>query len=594
VIQTLYVDKTSGTFADPLVAFGLAVMMHDVLIRVGARGEPKVHLSDRGAYFCLDLSPALDENDLASVQAPYMPAQVIRTVKNADRLPQDLPPQAIVDYEVERDKRVEYFELRRNLPPGARLAMRQGEDHPALAALHGREPHEHWDVFRAINPAALIGYNKLMTQWWSVQDALPLVIELVCDLFAHTPNDVQAAVQRWKTLDKTYGWQIRATTTAAQIYNPSQGKGQNRPKADKLQIGNIKDAFWLVEWLKAVGFYHAALTKQLAGTKDRKTYVLVPSEIDLEQSRRVWRTFRSSMARAEPAIRSDVLAALRYTRALLRHVQQREGASLKALLFRLRRPSRVVSGFHSAFYKDLGNAVATMNLAFIGLPGWLRVKSDQDVTDALEVLREHEAIVQQFDESHSDAYNLLLSYRDFVSGNDLWPFFDFTTAYSTYLISQRERRGSRARQFTTQNLGRLIVNVEPKLAEILETPGFQNIAYAIRQSTVVAQYRKGQGDRRYDVRYGLGAELARKANYPDEFVAALGDFLFKYNAENAQVMESRPGPYRKSIHTSDIDDVVRLIDRYGANLICHLLIAYGYARTGSGASQEEGDEDSES
>ena len=38
---------------------------------------------------------------------------------------------------------------------------------------------------------------------------------------------------------------------------------------------------WLLEWLKAVGFYHAALTKQMRGAKDRKTYVLAPAEIDL-------------------------------------------------------------------------------------------------------------------------------------------------------------------------------------------------------------------------------------------------------------------------------------------------------------------------
>ena len=118
-----------------------------------------------------------------------------------------------------------------------------------------------------------------------------------------------------------------------------------------------------------------------------------------------------------------------------------------------------------------------------------------------------------------------------------------------------------------------------RLAKILETPGFQNIAYAIRQATVTAQYRKKQGDRKYDVRYGLGQGLARKAAYPEEFVAALMDFLQKYNAENAQVMETRPGPYRKSIHTTDIDEIVALIDEYGdSRLICNLLIAYGYAR----------------
>ncbi|RMI05154.1 MAG: hypothetical protein D6681_08585 [Calditrichaeota bacterium] len=133
------------------------------------------------------------------------------------------------------------------------------------------------------------------------------------------------------------------------------------------------------------------------------------------------------------------------------------------------------------------------------------------------------------------------------------------------------------------------MNAEPKLSEILDKekhPGFHNIAYAIRQSTVVAQYRKQQGDRRYDVRYGLGQELARKARYPDQFITALSDFLHKYNAENAQVMETRSGPYRRSIQVTDIEDIVALVDQYGSELICNLLVAYGYARSGSQAPGE--------
>ncbi|MGA9351860.1 MAG: hypothetical protein WBW48_24075 [Anaerolineae bacterium] len=593
--QMLLIDKSTGTFADPLLAYGLAVVVDDVLKRAGGRGQSSVHLSDKGAYYCLDFTPTLDDARLTAVSAPYMPARVIRTRKNAAKLPPGLPPQVIVDYEVERDKRTEFFEIRKGLPKEAQIALARGEDHPALAALRGKDPHEHWEVFRAINPPALIGYNKLMIQWWVVQEALPEVLMLLRDLFAQTPNDLAAAGTAWKGLDKTHGWGIKAETTVAQIYNPSQGKGQNRAKADNLRMDNIKDAFWLVEWLKAVGFYHAALTKQLRGVRDRKTYVLAPSKIDLGESDKIMRVFQGRMARVETAIRSDVLASIRYTQAMLEFTRQQEGASLKARLFKHRQPSRVVFGFHSAFYKDLGQSVATMNLSFIGLPGWIQVEGEGDVEDALNVLTEHEAVVDQFDESHGDAYNLLLLYRDFLSGNDLRPFFEFTTAYSGYLISQKERGGSYVPQFTTTNLRRLIMSSQeaPHLSKILETPGFQNVAYAIRQATVTAQYRKQQGDRRYDVRYGLGQQLTRKAAYPNDFVAELADFLAKYNAENAQVMEKRPGPYRRSIRTSDIDDIVALIDDFGdSRLICNLLVAYGYARVPRQDDSEEATDES--
>ncbi|HUT18276.1 MAG TPA: hypothetical protein VM366_03880, partial [Anaerolineae bacterium] len=226
--QTLFVDKFKGTFADPLLAYGLAVVVGDVLARTDGRGQPSVHLSDHGGYYRLDCTPALDDARLATVQTPYVPAVAIRTAKNAAKLPSDLPPQAVVDYEAERDKRAAFFEIRKSLPKEALVAQARGEHHPALAALHGQEPHPDWDVFRAVNPPALIGYNKLMTCWWTVQEALPEVLTLLRDLFFQTPNDLAKAITVWGEMDKAHGWGIKAGTTAAQIFNPSQGKGQNR------------------------------------------------------------------------------------------------------------------------------------------------------------------------------------------------------------------------------------------------------------------------------------------------------------------------------------------------------------------------------
>lgn len=122
------------------------------------------------------------------------------------------------------------------------------------------------------------------------------------------------------------------------------------------------------------------------------------------------------------------------------------------------------------------------------------------------------------------------------------------------------------------------MGTDPQLMEILETEGFRNIAYAIRHSTVIPQYLKQKGDTLYDVRYGLGMELKRKAAYPREFVAALGSFIQEYNQENVQKVESKKQPQRrKNVRTNDLDDIVRLVDKFGSELICNLLVAYGYA-----------------
>ncbi len=129
---------------------------------------------------------------------------------------------------------------------------------------------------------------------------------------------------------------------------------------------------------------------------------------------------------------------------------------------------------------------------------------------------------------------------------------------------------------------------EPQLSPILESEGFRNIAYAIRQSTVTAQYRKNKmDDRRYAVRYGLGRDLVRQSQYPVDFISALSDFLHAYNAESAQVMENRSGPYRRSIKTSDIEEITRLIDEHGSDVIAKLLVAFGYARVPRQTDEEK-------
>ena len=557
--KCFYIDKTSQTFADILIAFGLARIV-DELLREQAKGGRNVLIQDKGPYYQLTCTPTLERRTVEAHQEVF-PLKAIVTAKNRDKLPADLPSYLTVDYEQERE-RVNLF-----------FAARKAGGSSALP----ERPHPHWDIFKAINAPGgpLIGYNSLALDWWAIRQAHPQVLLLLLDLYSDTPNNYESAENRWKELGKEHGWDIKPQATCQQLYNPDQGKGQNRSKADALSIGN-QSALWLVEWLKAVGFYEAALTRQVRGAKDRKTFVVAPHELTFSESRAIMSRFVDKMQVSETATRFDILASLRYTGALLEHFTAEPGG-LARLLGLQQVKKRVVGGFRTAFYKDLGNATATMNLAFVALPGWIEVRSREEVDLYSALLSELEDFVRQFDEGHSDAFTLLQYLRDFVSGDDLDAFFRFTNAFPAYLIGQRERN-KYARQLTTEFIERLVMSTEKRLTRILESQGFQNIAYAIRQSTVTAQYRKKQGDRKYDVRYGLGQELARKARYPESFVAALGDFLHKYNAENAQVMENRSGPYRRSVKTTDIGEIVALIDEFGSETVANLLIAFGYAR----------------
>lgn len=584
--QTFYIDKTTGTFADELLAAGFLRLLENLFFQQDVV-DPDIVQTDYGHYYQIQVQPALDGDRLDESVNPFVLAPILRTTKNKTQLP-DLPDDSfyVVDYEVEKERRDSFFAVYGGLESSLKRAYAIGDDDNFPFASLPAAPHERWNVFALLNapPMPINGYNQLLTQWLSVGEAQQAgnVCRLVCDLFSQTPNNVDAAISDWKQLSKPYSWQEQAT--ASQFFNPSQGKGINKIQPDGVGLGNVSN-FWLLELLKAVGFYHIAFTGRVKGADDRKTYVPAVGCSSLRARERVQKQFEKKIRFGETAVRADILTVIRYVQAFIEWVEaaQSETATeiektLLALMGDTKRPSDFLRGFHVVFYKSLGTAAATMNIAFLNLPGWVEIRQPEDVTLFQEILEEQVRIVQQFAENKGEEITLLQRFRDFIVADNLDPFFEFTTAYSSWLMSAGEKPGFPPRKFSTHNVRRLLMSVQPQLSEILESPGFVNIAYAIRQSTIIAQYRKKEGDRRYDVRYGLGRDLVRQSQYPNEFVAALSDFLHNYNAENAQVMETRSGPYRRSVQTSDIQDILQLIDKHGSDLVAKLLVAYGYAR----------------
>lgn len=267
-----YIDKSTGTFADELLAAGFIAVLKWLYHWQGAQ-QPIITQIDGGYRYIIECDPPLNLKRVVAETQPFYPAPVIRTAKNQTGLP-DLPPAAVVSYEDEKEKRNQYLEAYKNLDKTAKRADIIGEAHAALESLPPA-PHPHWDVFRMINPAALVGYNGLMTQWYEVGAAgqAGTVSGLLCRMFSQSPNDVGPARDAWREIAKANNWKM-VDASSSQFYNPSQGKGVNRPQPDGVGPGNL-DNFWLLEWLKAVGLYEIGFTRTLQGVGDRKTYVPV-------------------------------------------------------------------------------------------------------------------------------------------------------------------------------------------------------------------------------------------------------------------------------------------------------------------------------
>lgn len=562
--RTFFVDKTSRTFADNLLAFGLATLLNDLLHRQQGGIDYEVMITDCGGYFALECDPPLHADTIWELSSPVMLAKPIMTTKNRDSLPAEMLALEgrVWNYEADREAVNLHYAARQN----------KVENPPPLP--------EAWEFERAINPLTLPGYNALIIDWWNLQASQSEALDILLALYSRTPNDYASAIGIWKALDKERGWGITAEATGQQLFNPDQGKGQNKSKADGLSIGNV-NGFWLAEWLKAVGFFQAALTRTVRGAKDRKTFVVAPRTLSFSAHQAVMADFHDLMS-SETSIKFDILAALRYTRALLEHSHS-QPSKLAAMFGGGPIQQKVVAGFDTAFYKDLGNATATMNISFIALPGWVSMETPDDITlytDRKYGLLTHlERLTRQLDESHSDAVALLQHLRDFVSGDDLSEFLRFTTTYAGFYLAQRER-GNNVAPLSFDLIERIVTTMGKSYAEIgdaIQHPGFHNIARAISESTVMAQWRKTKNNTTYQIRYGLNQELTRKAHNAEQFLEALAEFIHTYNAETARAQELGRKPWRPMVEPGDINDVLRLMDQYGnARMVAQLLVAYGY------------------
>jgi len=576
---TYFVPKRTGTYADVLLAYGLATLLDQLAGQArGGFARPRITLIDAGPYYQIRLSEPLQEEEVPDGLFFRSPAPFL-TNRNtrADQVPPDTPTRDV-------DKTWEQVRAYRDMRPTLRGEGVRGSD--LEGQLRDQEPLGDWTVVAFLGDGrmqAMDIYNRIVGYWAQSRDRAAEHIRAILRLFS-TPTGDEEALRAW---EKGAGKAIpKARETASQLLNPHQGKGLNEPKACALRMDNVKDRPWLEEFLKAVGLWACMIPRQVVDTKDWKAYVLAPLRMDWLAHQNVMAEFRRYLWNErrgdETSLKSDITSLLLFVRAWLDYVEAADqddvtfDADVAALA-----PEKVVAGFHVAQFKPLSQRAYTMvNMSFLHLPQWTGTpQSRADILNVKGVIDEHLAVIREIDETRSDGYNLLRAYRDFVAGNHWSAFFEFAAGYSHEILRRYNEGARRVPTFSPSQLGRLIMAANKPLQSIIEKEGFQEVAYAIRHSTVIPQSRKARGqDTLYEVRYGLGAELKRKATVRDEFVVALCDFMQSYNQENVQKLENTGQQMRRDLRTTAVEEVVRLIDEYGSEVVANLLIAYGYAR----------------
>ena len=562
-LTTFWVDRSTGTFADLLTAYGFAELMHGI-----TGGD--VTIDNVGPCLQLQLERPLSQGQLESVVG----LDLLRFIETRKALrPNGVPA---INYDEEKQVESDYINARKALSKS--MARASPDEQENLSP----PPDPDLPLWKVVNQmSALVAHNEIVRRWHEDQAHWPAYLQILTHLFSRHPNDVARAEAEWKAMAKREGIEGKARVTATQVLNPTMGKGGDAPKANTPVPGN-KDYFWLIEYLKFVGASVGSIPVLIRTsdprTFNRKTYVPIPVRVTLGAHKRILAALRSNLW-TNTAISMDVLAALGYARTFLEQWLAGNDVELRVLT---PDPGNFVSGLAMAFYKNMGSAFALLGLAHVRLSDWMAATTPEDARRYLALLDEHLGIVRRLDEKHSDEYHLLQLYRDFLSGHDLNPFYDFAADYAHTLMSRLER-GEYAPQFTTQNLEVLIMghdDGQKTLKKIIENQGLRSVATAIRLSTIVPQGQKARKSRPiYDVRYGLGDELKRKAAYADELAQAIGDFVQSYNQETVQVLERTGQQRRKMVTDEDLDGLLTLLGECDSKTVGSLLIAYGYART---------------
>lgn len=569
-----YVPKRTGTYSDVLVAYGLAALLDHIFRQAKEPTDRwQITLEDGGGHYLVRLSEPVREEWLAGPAATMVnPAP--RIVRGSQESTEEGPVRSV---DATWNQVKAYGEQRRALWD----QNVRGND--LEQQLRDLEPPTDWATVVFLGDSRMQAdgiYNRIVSQWAGCR---PHLTEHLCSLlalFSRPDDEGGQALADWTKLAKRDG--LKLVETASQLLNPHQGKGLNEPKANALRMDNIKDRPWPEEFLKTIGLWHCLAPRQTTDTNDWKAYVVAPLRLSWQAQQDVFERFNRYLWRErghQTSLKTDITSVLLFSRAWLDYVEaawRDEGDfDMDAA------PEQVVAGFHVAQFKLLSrNAYTMVSLSFLSLPAWSgELRTRADVVTVQGIMDEHLDVVRGIDEGHSDGFDLLRRYRDFVSSGNWDAFFDFMAGYS-HEILRRLNEGQRfVPTFTTSKLRRLIMTNRKDLTPIIENIGFQNVAYAIRHATIMPQTRKANGQETlYEVRYGLGAELKRKGTVRDEFVAALTDFIQSYNQENVQKLESKRQQLRRDVRTSDIAELVRLIDEYGSEVVANLLIAYGYAR----------------
>lgn len=567
MIKELSIKKQSGTYSETLETLGLAELVFQVLMQNNQ--NLRVIIKNSGTEYKV-ISPVAITNEMIE-NIKYF--QLFKFIKKDDTTE---VPETILDFydypkqRTWKNEKRDRINLINKELKGKEHELERGKRLAEIEKYYEEinKIDSEFDVFSQLAGAnQYSSFTKLYYNFQKNNNSFCSLLKEIFSMYSESTNETK--IDYKKLVDFT------KDITCLQLFNPNQGKGLNKDKANGLNAINFKSS-WITESLKITGALNGMLSQLIkVGTGyDMKVFVPEYNEILYDKQRELVRRFKKYIKGNTP-IKIDILNILLFTKTFIEFTPEFRGNIRNTL-----------NGFYSVNQKDLGQNKAVVNIALIQTPDFIIINED-NANDWVNTLNYLITLISRINEQ-GDAIQGLLSFRNFLSSSDLESFFKFCRWYSVYFthaLAQEKYYLPISPNFLNK-LFKLMETENIKLTEIIENNGFQSIAKAIRKSTVSLQYTP-KDQRKFEIRYGLAQEIQNKSKSKTDLATFIGEFTGAYNAETARVKEKTGESFRANVKDEEILKCIQLLDKYPSRLVGSLLSAYGFALEKKDAPKDE-------
>lgn len=555
--QDFSIKKQTGTYSETLEAFGVANLISNIFLNRNIQ-DIQIKILDKGTHYLVTSNKKITEEILNKLSF-FLIIKFIKKDLN-QIIPDGIPLNGYFDYPKNKalqDEFKERYKQIEKLKSDEQKNKAKKELNEEKLLEFGGKIDAKYDVFREIIKNPYPSFGKLFDNLFKNQEYFQVLVKEILNYYTE-----QKSVKRsFKLIDEK--------PTSQQLYNPNQGKGLNRGKANNATMGNLYSN-WIAETMKTSGALSSMICQyvKVGSSYDLKIYVPEFNDISLIEAEKILLNFKKHLKSTSP-VRLDIINMLDFTEKFIKETPEYNKGKVK----------NTIKGFHSVYQKDLGQNKAVANIAFIQTPDFVEYKSKEQGIEWIEILNQQKAIISNIVEL-GDSLQGLQSYRNFLGsiGNTaLVHFSKFNYWYAGYLMQQLAKKNRFIRTFKIEHLNKFYKNMEPTLIEIIQNDGFKAVAAAIRKSTVSLQYTP-KDQRKFEIRYGLAQQLQNKSKSKIDLATFIGEFIGTYNSETGRNAEKNAGKaFRVNVKDGDLIKFYEILDITSPRLVGALLASYGFA-----------------